>query len=140
MTDITQNRLIARRGELLAELSLQELNPFFVARNTREELGIDFFVGFKNEKGGMNVVAVEMKATEHLPGNRIQIPGGTYQLLANSNIPGLLLVVDVKMSKCYYAQILPSKGNSAKERVSVVVEEMTETSRARLIKQFSELS
>ena len=49
----TNKQVISRRGELLAELFLQDLHPSFVAKPTAD-FGYDFFVGFPNTHGGIN--------------------------------------------------------------------------------------
>jgi hypothetical protein len=109
-----------RRGELMAELFLQDLKPFYVARNTSADFGIDFFIGFSNSRGGVNLIGVEVKATEHLQSMRYQISSRTYDLLAKSNIPGILLVVDVKNNRYFYH--LPSQSSSDAKRKTVTVE------------------
>ena len=55
--------LVARRGELMAELFLQELEPAFVAQPVTD-FAYDFFIGFSKPDGGINTYAVEVKATE----------------------------------------------------------------------------
>jgi hypothetical protein len=98
----TNTELIARRGELLAELFLQDLQPEFVARPV-EEFGYDFFAGFSNPRGGVNVVAVEVKSTEQPSNHFLVIPKAKYARWANSNIPVLLHVVDVKANDYFFA-------------------------------------
>jgi hypothetical protein len=109
---------VARRGELMAELFLQDLGLDFVARPTGD-FGYDFFAGISNAKGGINNIAVEVKATDHVVGNRYSIPRQQYDRWANSNIPVLLLVVDVKENKFYYDW--PSPAESALARNSQMV-------------------
>ncbi len=86
----------------MAELFLQELEPDFIARPTSDDLGYDLLVGFPNEKKGTNIFAVEVKATERPPAERFQIVRRTYERMAHSNVPGLLLVADVKHNQLYY--------------------------------------
>src|ERR1700728_1089139 len=86
---------VARRGALLAELFLEDLKPEFVARTTGD-VGYDFLVGFRNLRGGINNIAVEVKATERLVQNRFPLRRKLYQRFAYSNIPVLFIVVDVK--------------------------------------------
>jgi hypothetical protein len=102
-------QMIGRRGDLLAELLLHEFNPAFVARAT-DELGYDFFMGVPNAKGGINITAVQVKATEKRVSPRYRIGRSLYQSLANSNVPVLLLVVDVKRNQLFYA--LPDRVQS----------------------------
>ena len=97
--------LVARRGELLAELFLQELDAEFIARPATD-FGYDFFIGFKNPDDGVNIAAVELKATEGPVQPRYRVPKQLFRRLANSNIPVLLLVADVKENRLFYA--LPS--------------------------------
>ena len=105
MSDRPKAELLGRRGELLAELFLQELGAEFVARPTAD-LGYDFFVGFNNSDGGVDIAAVEVKATERPVQHRYPVQKRLFQRLANSNIPVLLLVVNVKDNRLFYA--LPS--------------------------------
>lgn len=105
MSDKGKAEMVGRRGELLAELFLQELGAQFVARPTAD-LGYDFFVGFNNADGGVNLVAVEVKATERSVQHRYPVPKQLFRRLAHSNIPVVLLVANVKENRLFYA--LPS--------------------------------
>lgn len=102
MTVKERAELLDRRGALLAELFLQELGAEFVARPTAD-LGYDFFVGFNNPDGGVNVAAVEVKATDRPVEHVYPVPGQVFRRLANSNIPVLLLVANVKENRLFYA-------------------------------------
>jgi hypothetical protein len=102
MTGRDKSELLGRRGELLAELFLQELGAEFVARPTAE-LGYDFFVGFNNPDGGLNIAAVQVKATDRPVQSRFAVQKRLYRRLANSNVPVLLLVVNVKENRLFYA-------------------------------------
>ena len=95
---------VGRRGELLAELFLQDLEPEFVARATKE-VGYSFLVGFRNSRGGVNNIAVEVKATEHVVQNRFPLGRKKYSRLAYSNIPVLFIVVDVKENRFFFTWI-----------------------------------
>lgn len=94
-------RMIGRRGELLAELLLEELNPAFLAQPT-DDLGYDFFLGIPNPNGGVNIAAVRVKSTENPVHSVYPLDRSLYQSLANSNVPVLLLVVDVKQNRLFY--------------------------------------
>jgi hypothetical protein len=94
--------LIARRAELLAELFLQDLEPEFVARPT-EDFGYDFFAGFRNPRGGVNIVAIEVKSIERPTSGFIKIKRTAYTRWVNSNIPVLVLVVNVKENDYHVA-------------------------------------
>jgi hypothetical protein len=118
--------LIGRRGELLAELFLQDLNPEFVAQTTKD-IGYDFLVGFPNSKGGINNFLVEVKATEHIGRRHYQIPRRLYDRAARSNTPVLLLVVDVKENRLYYAWLKEKEDDVSKPHGTEVVRiELTE--------------
>lgn len=110
--------MVEHRGELMAELLLQDLRPTFVARAARN-LGYDFFAGFPNSKGGINVTAVEVKATDRPVPALFSINRHTYDRLADSNIPVLLLVADVKQNRLFYA--LPQPGGAIGRRGSDTV-------------------
>src|SRR5688500_16471328 len=127
--------LVARRAELLAELFLQEMDPTFVARPTRD-LTFDFFVGFQNPHDGINLTAVEVKSTERPVNGRFPISKRLYDRCANSNIPVLILVVDVKQNRLFYAW--PSAENSdanSADTVTIRLEEIDEKTKKLLRKQ-----
>jgi hypothetical protein len=94
--------LLGRRGELMAELFLEGLQPLSVARPPHD-FGYDLLVVFKNSKGGINTFGVEVKATERPVPSRFVIDRRTYDRLAHSTIPGILLVADVKRNKLFFA-------------------------------------
>lgn len=102
MTDRERAELLGRRGDLLAELFLQELGAEFVARPSAD-LGYDFFVGFNNPDGGVNLAAVEVKATDRPVPRRYPVDRRLFRRLAHSNIPVLLLVANVKENRLFYA-------------------------------------
>ena len=130
---LSRTHLLGRRGELLAELFLQELGAEFVARPTAD-LGYDFFVGFSNPEGGVNIAAVEVKATDRPVQSRYPVRRQLYRRLANSNIPVLLLVADVKENRLFYA--FPgsdaNNGDPEAETVSVTLTAVDETTRDEL--------
>jgi Domain of unknown function (DUF4365) len=102
MSDRAKADMVGRRGELLAELFLQDLGAEFVAK-PMADLGYDFFVGFNNPDGGVNIAAVEVKATDKPVHSRYRMQRRLFRRLANSNIPVLLLVVNVKQNQVFYA-------------------------------------
>lgn len=116
--------MVEHRGELMAELLLQDLRPTFVARAGRN-LGYDFYAGFPNSKGGINVTAVEVKATDRPVPARFSINRRTYERLAHSNIPVLLLVADVKQNRLFYAWPRPD-GASERRRSDTVAMPLVE--------------
>ncbi len=97
-----QSEVVARRAELLAELFLQDLGATFVSRPTGDT-GIDFIVAFPNGQGGTNLSTVEVKATEQAVDDFYALDTKWHKRLAHSNVPSLLLVVDAKHNRLYYA-------------------------------------
>jgi hypothetical protein len=103
-------QMIGHRGELMAQLFLQDLGAEFIAQPTADFI-YDFFVGFKNSKGGVNTTAVEVKATDKPLTDHFDMKKGIYESLAYSNIPVLLLVADVKRNRLFYAWPTPEGAN-----------------------------
>jgi len=102
MTEATlQTEIIGRRSELMAELFLQELKPKFLAKPSAD-FGFDFLVSFSNPKGGLNTFGVEVKGTERDISSSYAIDEGLYRRLVSSNVPGFLLVANVKQNKLFY--------------------------------------
>lgn len=133
MSTSQKEKLIGRRAELMAELFLQDLEPEYVAQATDEDFGYDFLVGFANKQGGTNTYAVQVKATEQPVNDKCRLPRHLFDRLAHSNIPVLLLVVDVKRNSLFYAW--PRDEPKAKSRtglVSVAVQRVDEVSKAAL--------
>ncbi|MFP4031337.1 MAG: hypothetical protein ACLFRG_05275 [Desulfococcaceae bacterium] len=129
---------VGRRAELLAELFLQELEPEFLAKAPSENFAFDFLIGFLNEEGGFNSFAVEVKATETPVSGEYSVKRNLFRKMANSNIPVLLLVIDVKRNELFFAW--PEEGNIAKaDRGSVVIplKKIDETSKMELRLQMS---
>lgn len=118
----TNAKLTMRRGELMAEIFLQELGALFVARPNFNDIVFDFIVGFKNKKGGINTTAVEVKSTSRPVTNSFVIKKKLYNNLAHSNIPAILLVVDVKNNQLYYSWPSEHQGaSSLKDSVRIPV-------------------
>jgi hypothetical protein len=92
-----------RRALLLVELLIQDLKADFISRPDGD-LRHDFLVGFSNTKAGTNTFVVQVKATEKpITSGRYSISRDVFDHLAYSNVPALLIVVDVKRNKLYYA-------------------------------------
>lgn len=129
-----------RRGELMAEIFLEELEPKYVARSPdNNELGFDFLVGFENNEGGLNTYAVEVQATEQPISGTMRVSRETYNRLAHSNIPLILLVVDVKQNQLFYAcpwrqELDASSGTShVTIPLTFITEESRDSLRAQLV-------
>lgn len=134
-TSISRTNLAGRRSELLAELFLEELDPVFVSRPT-EDLGYDLLVGFSNQKGGINTFAVLVKHTEHAPALRFPISQSTLNRFAHSNIPGLLLVTDVKENLLYYGWLNRFGSNGNRSAASVPLTKIDDIAKCDLHKEF----
>lgn len=131
--------MIGRRGELIAELFLQDLKPAFVAKPT-SDFGYDFYLGFQNTNGGINNYAVQVKATSRPVPSRFPINTKLYKLLTYSNIPTLLIVVDVKQNKIYYAWLSPEMSKGVQETqttIRIPVTEVNDLVKEELRKQLS---
>ena len=92
---------VQRRSELMAELFLQQLGA--VARvPPTQDLGYDLLVTVRNKTGGTNTFGVEVKGTESDVRSSHLIEDALNRTLMHSNIPGFLLVADVKRNKLFY--------------------------------------
>lgn len=132
-------KLVARRGELIAELFLQELEPAFVAQ-PETDFAYDFFIGFSKPDGGLNTYAVEVHATAQPVNGKFRMPAEQYRRLANSNIPVLLLIVDVKRNRLFYAWPDADSAQAAQNAVvtTVPVTEINDKTRANLRKRLAD--
>jgi len=133
----TQASFIGLRGELLAELFLQELGPVSLLRSSTQDAGFDFLVAFPNADGGVNTFAVEVKATEQELRSRFPINAHLLRRLAASNIPVFFLVVDVKRNRLFYSWPDQEAARSAtsKKVILVSITELTESNKKALLKR-----
>jgi hypothetical protein len=131
----SQSNLVGRRAELLAELFFQELNPLFLSRPTRD-CGYDLLVGFNNENAGINTFAVEVRATAQPLESYYPIRRSVFNRMAHSNVPGLLLVADVKRNRLYYAWLRASEMTGRGDTIAIPVVEINQRTREKLKKQF----
>lgn len=120
----SRKQLVERRGELLAEFFLEDFAPAFLARPSAD-LGYDYLMGLANAEGGMNLAAVQVKATERPVPSRMPIRRDMYDRMAHSNVPVLFLVVDVKKNLLYYA-MADSDANADDPEAGRVVVQLTE--------------
>jgi Domain of unknown function (DUF4365) len=134
----SRSEYVARRGALLAELFLEDLEPEFVARTT-DDVGYDFLVGFRNSRGGVNNTPVEVKTTEHLVHNRFPLGSVLYKRFAYSNTPVLLIVVDVKNNRFYYAWLSSHDAvtTPASDTVMIPLTEIDERTKEGLRKELA---
>lgn len=118
----------------MAEMFLESLEPQFVAQSTNSKLVFDFFIGFLNPNGGINTFAVEVKATGRSIRGTYLLPANIYKILSNSNIPVLLLVVDVKENEFYYSWLSDKPEVSRlKNDVRVPVSKVDKESKSKLV-------
>jgi len=142
MTKTTRHaQMVGRRGELMIELFLQDLDPVYVARSDLD-FGYDFFVGFENAEGGINTSAVVARATEQAVRDRFHFPKNRYDELSHSNIPVLLLVANVKTNQLYYAWLTPddTKGREGVQMISIPVNEVDEDAKQSIRRHLSGLT
>lgn len=131
----SRSQLAGRRAELLAEVFFQELEPAFIARPPTPDVGYDLLVGFQNERSGINTFAVEVKSTEGPVGLRFPIQRKTFDRIAHSNVPGILLVVDVKLNRLYYAWLRSNGQTRGTQTVSIPVTEIKDATKPELLRQ-----
>jgi uncharacterized protein DUF4365 len=123
------------RSELLAELLLEGFGPVFLSRPTSPEVGYDFLVGFANHKHGVNTFAIEVKSTERPPGTHFRVQRTMFNRFVRSNVPGLLIVADVKSDRLYYAWLRSTDSNGSGNTVSVPIVELNDATKASLERQ-----
>ncbi|HEX5244500.1 MAG TPA: hypothetical protein VFW23_14655, partial [Tepidisphaeraceae bacterium] len=87
------------------------------------------------DRAGINTFAVEVKPTERPPGDRIRIFRSTFDRIAHSNIPGLLLVADVKQNRLSYAWLRSDGVKEKSQSVSVGLVEVNEETKKQLERQ-----
>lgn len=133
----TKPDYVTRRGELLAELFFQELEPEFLVRSPAD-FAYDLLVGFRNTKGGINNIAIGVQATERLSRNRYTVEREQYLQWANSNIPVLFLVVDAKHSRLFFAWPTPeyAKQHPDAETIAVKLTEIDDAAKKALLERF----
>ncbi|MFN0056085.1 MAG: DUF4365 domain-containing protein [Planctomycetales bacterium] len=102
MSISANSELIARRGELLAEMFLNDCGAK-ITDLPSFEYGIDHLAFFETGAKSFQVVAVQVKTIESPIPAEIRVDADLVHRAAQSNIPTLLLVVDVKQNKFGYA-------------------------------------
>lgn len=127
----THTGFVGRRGELMAELFLQELEPEGIVR-PRSDLGLDFLVTFRNSKGGINSFGVEVKSTAQDVQLSFGIDRKSYDRLAYSNILTLLLIANVKQNKLYFAWIDKHKRHSGLATVMIPLTPINDRTKTEL--------
>jgi hypothetical protein len=89
---------VERRAEILAEFLLRDLNPKFLAQATFQGAVWDYMAAFQSKQGKLINITVEVKGTENPIRDEFIFPAPPQQVnqFVNSNLPVLILVVDVK--------------------------------------------
>jgi hypothetical protein len=95
---------VDRRGKLLAELFLHQLEPDFVGDAGKEDIPFDYFVTISTPEKQIKTIAVFVQTTEEEIRNPWQVyfKEKVVPALQNSNIPVLLLIIDVKRGKVFF--------------------------------------
>lgn len=129
------NELVHRRAEMLANLFLQELKPLTLMQVTMHNTFGDFYAGFRTKTGRLVTIMVEVKATEKPVSGTFRFHGPE-----SSNIPVLILVVDVKSNELFFnwatnAKVLSSSPRSSRttSTLSLPVRKVTEDSKRELL-------
>lgn len=132
---IPHKQVIGRRAELMAELLLQELEPSAIRRAPPDTAGYDFLLEFGNQRGGLNLIAVEVKAYENLARPQISLPTARWESWRQSNIPVLLVVIDPKATQALYA--LPTEQSpTGPEQTTVRLSVLDESAKSELRRRF----
>lgn len=143
----TTSYIVARRGELLAEQFLLELEPKQVSSLQNQDIGFDYIVFFTKADGSTSTVAVEVKSTEkEIIGGRYSLPTSSIEKLLNSNLPVLIIVVNVKSNEIYFNWIRDSIPTDYKKTLeqrwmyTVKLRKATPTEVEKLKKEILQLS
>ena len=92
---------VGDRGELLAQIFLDDLSPISVSRSGDNNL-FDYTVTFAAPNGTLRLIAVEVKATERPIKDKYAFSLDLIRKLSSINVPVLILVVNVKDNAIYY--------------------------------------
>lgn len=88
---------IEQRATILAEFFLRDLNPKFLAQASFQGSVWEYMAAFQGKEGKLINIAVEVKSTEAPISSEHIFPGPVNWMdRVNSNLPILVLVVDVK--------------------------------------------
>lgn len=115
---------IERRADILAEMFVRDLNPKFIFQANLQRAVWDYMAAFQTKKGRLVNITITVKATEKpIPGTIIFVmSSGRANQIVNSNLPVLLLLVDVKTSAVAWNWISEATVTSASRlRADVLV-------------------
>jgi len=102
----TANWYVSRRGELLAEQFLLELQPDSIVASPKDNLAFDFIAIFTKPDRTPVTIGIEVKTTQHEIGGHFEIKTELALRLLKSNIPVLVIVVDAKTNEIYFNWIV----------------------------------
>jgi hypothetical protein len=127
----THASFIGYRGELMAELFLQELKPVSLLRSPGGSVGFDFLVTFSAKDGGVNSFAVEVRSSDRAIPSRFPVDARAFHRLVASNIPGFFLIADVKQNRMFFSWPDPraAKTEAKVGTVRIPVTELTESNK-----------
>lgn len=129
------SELLHRRAEMIATLFLQDLKPEMLLHATPPNRFGDYFAGFRTKNRRHVTIMIEIKATENPVTGPFRFYGS-----ANSNIPVLIMVVDVKANEIYFNWLSKAKTVSGSHpsgrttsTLSVPLRKATETTKKELL-------
>jgi hypothetical protein len=93
---------VAQRAELLAEQFVLDIHPSSVIKNKIPGPPFDFLAMFMRPDDSPVVIGVEVKATQHEISGAYPFPAKQAVRLLHSNIPILILVIDVKSNDIWF--------------------------------------
>jgi hypothetical protein len=97
--------VVRQRGELLANLFLEDLGASVWVMKGREDVGpFDLIAFFPTDEQKLRVAGVKVRATQEPVGKEYRFQAGpeTIRALQHSNVPVLILVVNVKRNEIFY--------------------------------------
>lgn len=113
---------VAQRGELLAESFLLGLEPNELRIMKDSDMGFDYVAFFSKADSAPVLIGVEAKATEREVKGRYPFQLEHLKRLQNSNIPILIVVLDVKRNEIYFnwaQDAIPAKDKKSSDARSV---------------------
>lgn len=93
---------VARRGELLAEEFLLDLQPDNIVANPSEGAPVDFVAFFTTRDHIPVTIGVTVKATQKEINGNYSLAADQARRLLHSNLPVLIVVIDVKANEIYF--------------------------------------
>lgn len=136
---------IGRRGELIAEMFLQDLGPLNLLHVT-DGSPFDYIAGFQARPGRPVMIAIVVKATElpiqgHCP---IYANKATLEAWTHSNLPVLIVVVDVKANEIFYnwastVDLISDPSIKGHGFIEVPVRKVTHSTKVQLLEEIQSI-